>query len=202
MSYLDQINFELVWKKFESIWNCLNLWNRFKPMRQSSSMSCFSIGLPRHLLPPPHFRRMAANGPPIFPYRGTPIKQNGRHHYPFPPHAFVLRTWAPSESIHSPRPLVRADDWSAIAPHQFKIIENCVNYENPDTSKVVAPPPSVSVKDRWIGPHEKVLNVLIACWCCGPSKPSSQSSIDTGFKPTALMAVRGEKWGGDPWIGQ
>jgi hypothetical protein len=31
-----------------------------------------------------------------------------------------------------------------------------------DTSKVVAP--SVSVKDRCVGPREHVLNVLITCW--------------------------------------
>jgi hypothetical protein len=30
------------------------------------------------------------------------------------------------------------------------------------TSKIV-PPPSVSVKDRWVDPHEQVLNVLITC---------------------------------------
>jgi hypothetical protein len=29
------------------------------------------------------------------------------------------------------------------------------------TSKVVAPP--VSIKDRWVGPREQVLNVPIAC---------------------------------------
>jgi hypothetical protein len=29
------------------------------------------------------------------------------------------------------------------------------------TSKVIAPP--VSVKDRWVGPREQVLNVPIAC---------------------------------------
>jgi hypothetical protein len=28
----------------------------------------------------------------------------------------------------------------------------------------------VSVKDRWVGLHEQVLNVPIACWCYGPSK--------------------------------
>jgi hypothetical protein len=30
-----------------------------------------------------------------------------------------------------------------------------------DTFKVVAPPESV--KDRWVGPHEQVLNVSVAC---------------------------------------
>jgi hypothetical protein len=31
-----------------------------------------------------------------------------------------------------------------------------------DAFKAVALP--VSVKDQWVGPHEQVLNVLIACW--------------------------------------
>jgi hypothetical protein len=26
-------------------------------------------------------------------------------------------------------------------------------------------PLPVSFKDQWIGPHEQVLNVMIACWC-------------------------------------
>jgi hypothetical protein len=30
-----------------------------------------------------------------------------------------------------------------------------------DTSKVISP--HVSVKNRWVGPHEQVLNVLIKC---------------------------------------
>jgi hypothetical protein len=30
------------------------------------------------------------------------------------------------------------------------------------TSKVVVPP--VSIKDRWVGPREQVLNVPIICW--------------------------------------
>jgi hypothetical protein len=37
------------------------------------------------------------------------------------------------------------------------------------TFKVVAL--TVSVKDRSVGPREQVLNVPIACWCYGPSKP-------------------------------
>jgi hypothetical protein len=28
----------------------------------------------------------------------------------------------------------------------------------------------VSVKDKWVGPREQVLNILIACWFYGPSK--------------------------------
>ena len=31
----------------------------------------------------------------------------------------------------------------------------------------------MSIKDRWVGTREQVLNVLIACWSYGPSKPSS-----------------------------
>jgi hypothetical protein len=44
-----------------------------------------------------------------------------------------------------------------------------------DTSKVVAL--SVSVKDRWVGPCEQVLNVLITCWRYEPSW-CNLSSID------------------------
>jgi hypothetical protein len=29
----------------------------------------------------------------------------------------------------------------------------------------------MSVKDRCVGPHEQVLNILIVCWRYGPSKP-------------------------------
>jgi hypothetical protein len=31
-------------------------------------------------------------------------------------------------------------------------------------------PPPVSVTDRWVGPHEQVLNVPITYWCYGLSK--------------------------------
>jgi hypothetical protein len=61
---------------------------------------------------------------------------------------------------------------------------------------------SVSVKDQWVDPHKQVLNVLITCWCYGPSKPSSLSRTDTLLKPTASLAVTGEKLGRDPQIGQ
>jgi hypothetical protein len=36
----------------------------------------------------------------------------------------------------------------------------------------------------------------------GPINQCSLSSIDVWFKPTASMAMRGEKFGGDPRIGQ
>jgi hypothetical protein len=54
-------------------------------------------------------------------------------------------------------------------------------------------PPPVSVKDRWIGPREQVLNVLITCWWYGSSKPSSLSLTGACLKRTASMVVLGEK---------
>jgi hypothetical protein len=42
----------------------------------------------------------------------------------------------------------------------------------------------VSVKDRWIDPHEQVLNVPIACWY--------------GFAPTASMVASGRETGYGP----
>jgi hypothetical protein len=63
-------------------------------------------------------------------------------------------------------------------------------------------PPPVSVKNRWVDPCEKVLNVSIACWWYGPSKPSSLSSTEAWIKSTASLVVLGEKLGMDPHIGQ
>jgi hypothetical protein len=60
----------------------------------------------------------------------------------------------------------------------------------------------VSVKDRWVGPREQVLNVPIACRCYGLGKPSSLMSTVGAFTPTASMAGSGEKLGTYPWIGQ
>jgi hypothetical protein len=60
----------------------------------------------------------------------------------------------------------------------------------------------VSVKDRWVGPREQVLNVPIACRCYEPDKPSSLPSIEGGFTPTALMAGSGEKLSTDLQISQ
>jgi hypothetical protein len=54
-------------------------------------------------------------------------------------------------------------------------------------------PPPVSVMDRGVGTQEQVLNVLIACRWYGPSKPSSRPSTGAWLKPTASMAVLGEK---------
>jgi hypothetical protein len=50
-----------------------------------------------------------------------------------------------------------------------------------DTSKVVAP--LVSVKYRWVGPCEQVLNVPIACQRYETGKPSSWSSTDDWLCP-------------------
>jgi hypothetical protein len=63
-------------------------------------------------------------------------------------------------------------------------------------------PPPVSVKDRWVGPCEQVLNIAITCWRYGSGKPINLQSIEGGFTPTASMAVLGEKFGTDPRIGQ
>jgi hypothetical protein len=60
----------------------------------------------------------------------------------------------------------------------------------------------VSVKDRWIGPCEQILNVPITCRCYEPGKPSSWLPIEGGFTPTASMAGLGEKLGMDPQISQ
>jgi hypothetical protein len=68
------------------------------------------------------------------------------------------------------------------------------------TFKAVAPP--MSVKDQWVDPREQVLNVSILCRYYRPGKPSSLSSTEGDFTPTASMAGLGEKLGTDPWIGR
>jgi hypothetical protein len=68
------------------------------------------------------------------------------------------------------------------------------------TSKVVAPP--VSVKDRWFGPHEQVLNIPITCRWYGPGKPSTWLPTWAWLKPSASLVGLGEKLGTDSWIGQ
>jgi hypothetical protein len=60
----------------------------------------------------------------------------------------------------------------------------------------------VSVRDRWVGPSEQVLNITIACRCYGPGKPSSLTSTEGGFTFTASMDGSEEKLGTDPLIGQ
>jgi hypothetical protein len=58
----------------------------------------------------------------------------------------------------------------------------------------------MSIKDRWVGPHEQVLNILIACRCYEPGKPRSWLSIEACLFPTASLAIVGEKLGTDPRI--
>jgi hypothetical protein len=60
----------------------------------------------------------------------------------------------------------------------------------------------MSVKDRWVGPREQVLNIPITCWCYGPSKPSSLPSIVVWLSLLLLWLWVGGKLGGDPQIGQ
>jgi hypothetical protein len=64
------------------------------------------------------------------------------------------------------------------------------------TFKAVDPP--MSVKDRWDGPRGQVLNVPIACRCCGPDKPSSQSSAEGGFTPRYFNGWLGRETGYEP----
>jgi hypothetical protein len=70
-----------------------------------------------------------------------------------------------------------------------------------------SPPPSPLLvawtrRRRWVGPREEVLNIPIAYWCYGPSKPSRLLATEVGFTPTALMVGLGEKLDTDLWIGQ
>jgi hypothetical protein len=59
-------------------------------------------------------------------------------------------------------------------------------------------PPPVSVKDRLVGPHEQVLNVLIACRCYGPDKPSCWLSIKACLFPHYLIGCCGRDVGYGP----
>jgi hypothetical protein len=60
----------------------------------------------------------------------------------------------------------------------------------------------MSIMDRCVGPREQVLNIPVACWWYGSSKPSSLPSIDAWLKYTASMAVLGEKFKRVPWATQ
>jgi hypothetical protein len=51
-------------------------------------------------------------------------------------------------------------------------------------------------------PASKFLTYRSHAGVYGPSKPSSQLSIEALLFPTASLAVVGEKLGTDPWIGQ
>jgi hypothetical protein len=57
---------------------------------------------------------------------------------------------------------------------------------------------SVSVKDRWVNPHEQVLNVPITCFIYWPSKPMYHVVNRYLAFITASMVVLGEKLGGEP----
>jgi hypothetical protein len=60
----------------------------------------------------------------------------------------------------------------------------------------------MSVKDRWVGPREQVLNVLTAYQRYETDKPSSLLSTDVWLSPLLLWLRVGGKLGGDTWIGQ
>jgi hypothetical protein len=60
----------------------------------------------------------------------------------------------------------------------------------------------MSVKDRWVGPREQVLNVSIACRRYVSGKPTSWLSTEACFFLTALLSVMGEKLGTDPQTSQ
>jgi hypothetical protein len=64
------------------------------------------------------------------------------------------------------------------------------------TSTVVPLP--VSVKDRWVGPHDQVLNVPIVYWCYGHNKLSSLPSTEGGFIFIASMVASGRETGYGP----
>jgi hypothetical protein len=63
-------------------------------------------------------------------------------------------------------------------------------------------PPPVSVKYRWVGPREQVLNVPIAHWWYEPSKTSSLPLTDAWLKPTASVIVLKEKLRRVSWTTQ
>jgi hypothetical protein len=60
----------------------------------------------------------------------------------------------------------------------------------------------MSVKDRWVGPREQVLNVPITYWYMGPVSLVAGCQRKVGFAPTASMVVLGEKLNTDLRIGQ
>jgi hypothetical protein len=63
-------------------------------------------------------------------------------------------------------------------------------------------PSPVSIKDRWIGPHEQVLNIPITYWYMGLVSLVAGHKQEVGFTPTTSLVGLGEKLGTDPWIGQ
>jgi hypothetical protein len=60
----------------------------------------------------------------------------------------------------------------------------------------------MSVKNRWVGPCEQVLNVPITCRRYRPGKPSSSCQQKVVFTPTISMVGSEEKLGIDLRIGQ
>jgi hypothetical protein len=56
------------------------------------------------------------------------------------------------------------------------------------------PSPPVSIKDRWVAPHEQVLNVLIVCRWYGPGKPSSLLSTNVWLSPLLHWLARERNW--------
>jgi hypothetical protein len=53
----------------------------------------------------------------------------------------------------------------------------------------------MSVKDHWIGTHEQVLKVLIACWYYGPNKSSSLPSTEDCLYPHCFNGCLGREAG-------
>jgi hypothetical protein len=85
--------------------------------------------------------------------------------------------------------------------YKSKFVSNHFN-PNQSTWNRINRTRTVSMKDRWVRPHEQVLNVPIACRRYVLDKTSSLPSTEGGFTPTASMAVLGEKLGTNPRIGQ
>jgi hypothetical protein len=53
----------------------------------------------------------------------------------------------------------------------------------------------VSIKDRWVGPREQVLNVPIACRCYGSGKPSSRPPTEGWLYPHYFNDCLGRETG-------
>jgi hypothetical protein len=101
----------------------------------------------------------------------------------------VERPWVGDRSLTSlsPELMLRLDDLRPGGVLRWKAEDHRLGKSRSEmwkagTSKVVPPLP-VSVKDRWVGPREQVLNVPIACRRYVPDKPSSRSSIESWLYP-------------------
>jgi hypothetical protein len=62
--------------------------------------------------------------------------------------------------------------------------------------------PHVSVKDRWVGPNEQILNVSIAYWYMGSISLVVYHQQSVILRSLLQWLPRGEKLGMNPWIGQ